>query len=144
MVLFGDVLFFDSSFTFARAVSFNWELLGSIRLRPFIRVERAEEQLWQHKNSVKLFPARGCMNIKDRPNCEFQFSVCPIQGIKEFLKMVSVTHNWVSTRMTTKVKFWRFQIKKIRKKHMKKMHMRLNHLQTHMMIRNDVTRCQWT
>ena len=44
ILLFSDVLFFESPYgsMFARAVLFNWEIAGSIRLRSFIRAKRAE------------------------------------------------------------------------------------------------------
>ena len=40
-------------------------MVGSIRLRSFIRAERAEKKFWQHKDSMKLFQTRDCKNIKD-------------------------------------------------------------------------------
>ena len=39
---------------FARAVSFNREIVGSIRLRSFIRAKRAKEKLWQHKRYYEV------------------------------------------------------------------------------------------
>ena len=45
------MLIFESRYRsiFARAVSLNCEILESIKSRSFIRAERLEEKLWQHK-----------------------------------------------------------------------------------------------
>ena len=58
ILLFSDALFFESLYRsmFARAVSFNREIVGSIRLKSFITTKRAVE---------KLFQLQGYKNIKD-------------------------------------------------------------------------------
>ena len=67
ILLFCDLRLFKSPYRrsiFATAVSFNWEILGSIRLRSFTR-DKQKRSYGSAKYSKKLFQARGCKNIAD-------------------------------------------------------------------------------
>ena len=61
MLLFSGVLFIESPYrsTFARAVLFNREIVGSITLRSLIRAKGVEGIRGSTKGSEKLFQAQG-------------------------------------------------------------------------------------